>query len=234
MADFVPMDVSTLKGGFSFKSPSYNWTDTTQNINGGFSFDLPLATAAMFNSTALTFAASNTENAMGFLDKIIGRAQTNVTQATDKSFALQDKSLNSMNSMFTQAMDLKRFEIKKKYSIGNLLKPGSNCFITTAVCGTLGLPDDCRQLRALRKFRDEFMESTEEGVDLVIRYYDLAPRIVEVLDVMPEGKFHYNYMLTNFIEPALLHIANGRNEEAQGVYCAMVWYASKVTGVTEG
>lgn len=37
------------------------------------------------------------------------------------------------------------------------------CFITTAACELRGLPDDCRELTTLRRFRDEVLLSSQEG-----------------------------------------------------------------------
>jgi len=56
-------------------------------------------------------------------------------------------------------------------------KEKSGCFITTTVCLHRGLPDDCHELRILRKFRDEHLLSTEEGTTLVESYYKVAPSI---------------------------------------------------------
>ena len=58
---------------------------------------------------------------------------------------------------------------------------GSSCFMTTACCDLIGLPDDCWELRTLRRFRDEVMLSTADGRADVARYYQLAPAILRAI-----------------------------------------------------
>ena len=60
-------------------------------------------------------------------------------------------------------------------------KKKDNCFITTACVEFYGLKDNCSQLNKLRMFRDEYLGKSIEGIELVNRYYKIAPRIVELL-----------------------------------------------------
>lgn len=53
------------------------------------------------------------------------------------------------------------------------------CFITTAVCDTLGRPDDCYELNTFRRFRDGWLSKQADGVELINEYYVLAPMLVE-------------------------------------------------------
>ncbi len=52
------------------------------------------------------------------------------------------------------------------------------CFFTTAAVDTLGLSDDCWELKTLRAFRDGPLGLTEAGRALTARYYACAPRLV--------------------------------------------------------
>lgn len=45
-----------------------------------------------------------------------------------------------------------------------------------------GRPNDCYELQILRRFRDEHLLATDEGIRLVEEYYDIAPRLVPLLD----------------------------------------------------
>ncbi len=56
---------------------------------------------------------------------------------------------------------------------------GGGCFFTTATVETLGLGDDCWELRTLRAFRDGPLAETAAGRALTARYYAEAPRLVE-------------------------------------------------------
>jgi hypothetical protein len=58
----------------------------------------------------------------------------------------------------------------------------SNCFITTACIKHQGLPDDCSELQALRKFRDTVLLETKQGQLLVGEYYNIAPLIVASIE----------------------------------------------------
>lgn len=58
----------------------------------------------------------------------------------------------------------------------------SGCFISTAACQLKGLPDNCLELETLRKFRDEYLLSTKEGVLMVEHYYAISPSIAEKLN----------------------------------------------------
>ncbi len=54
----------------------------------------------------------------------------------------------------------------------------SFCVITTATCIALQGKDDCEELNILRNFRDQHINNTEEGRELVLEYYRVAPLII--------------------------------------------------------
>lgn len=101
---------------------------------------------------------------------------------------------------------------------------GGLCFITTAVCGSLNLPDDCRELRALRDFRDTYMRGDVEREAQVKLYYAVAPTYVRRLDARHDAKLIYARMYSRFILPALHAIDAGDLPEAYAIYCALVEY----------
>ena len=57
-------------------------------------------------------------------------------------------------------------------------EPPEGCFITTACCETLGLDDDCFELRTLRRYRDEVLAKRPGGSGEIAAYYQLAPLIL--------------------------------------------------------
>lgn len=63
----------------------------------------------------------------------------------------------------------------------------SGCFFTTAASLTLGLGDDCWELRTLRTFRDGPLAKTVTGRALITRYYLEAPRLVAAIDRRPDA-----------------------------------------------
>lgn len=225
--------IGTVAGGITYSPVSFSYGNASQVIGGGFAFDLPLASAAMFTNTALDFSAQNTKNAQGFFSGILSRAQGSMDNTVNQSFAYQNKALAATEDVFQQALKVQKYSIKKQYSTGNLLKPGSQCFITTAVCKAANLPDDTWQLMKLRTFRDEYLLSTAEGKALVKEYYRIAPAIVELIDALPTARSIYNYLNNNFIVLALSKISTGDFAGAQGVYTAMVEVARELTGFVD-
>lgn len=53
------------------------------------------------------------------------------------------------------------------------------CFLTTACCDHKGLPDDCPELRAMRKLRDYIKKEYTSAQKCVDIYYKAAPIIVK-------------------------------------------------------
>lgn len=227
---YTPIQVT---GNIGYTAPTFSYGQTTQAINGGYSFDLPLATVASFTNNALAFSEKNSANAQGFFSGIFDRAQAGVQRASDSSFTYQDKSLGVLQGMQEKALAVQKYGIKKQFSTGNLLKPGSQCFITTAICKASGLPDNTWQLMRLRTFRDEYLLTTDEGCDLVEHYYKIAPAIVEAIDKLSNSSSIYAYLSANFIDLALQQISVNNFEGATGTYTAMVKVAQTLAGVVE-
>lgn len=227
MAGYIPTDVA---GGFKYTPVSYSYGSNSQVIAGGLSFDMPLSTVATFTNAALDFSANNSKNAQGFFAGIFGKAQENLTNVSNQAFAYQTTALQTQERMFNNALALQKFAVKKQFQAG-ILNPTSGCFITTAVTAAAGLPDDCHELQTLRKFRDDYMLNTDEGKALVKLYYLTAPAIVAELDKLPNSASVYNWLLQNFIHPAIQAISREDNETAQGIYTALYYEAAKLAGV---
>lgn len=221
----------TVLGSIAYTAPSFNYGATSQAINGGYSFDLPLATVAAFTNNAMSFANQNTANAQGFFSGVFNSGQAAVTRASDQAYAFQDKSLGVLQKMHQGALDVQKYYIKKQFGTMNMLKPGSQCFITTAVCKASGKSDNCWELQLLRKFRDDYLLQTPEGKLLVDIYYQVAPAIVEALDALPTASSAYAYLKGNFIDTALQRISVGDHKGATGIYTRMIEAAAKFAGI---
>lgn len=96
------------------------------------------------------------------------------------------------------------------------------CFITTAVCDSLGLPDDCETLRTLRRFRDEYLARSETGRAHIQEYYATAPKLCEKILARKDAKYYCASLYARFILPALLAIEWKLNENAFSIYRRMV------------
>lgn len=101
-------------------------------------------------------------------------------------------------------------------------KNASRCFITTAVCLTLGKPDRCEELSTMRSFRDQWLRNQPGGPELIEDYYKTAPGIVEEIDRKPERKSIYEAIYRNYILPCVEHAKRKEFTESQRIYVRMV------------
>ncbi len=86
------------------------------------------------------------------------------------------------------------FSARMDYNNSGYSSGSSGCFLTSACVEYLGKDDDCAELTALRKFRDSYMKSTEEGKKLVEEYYSVAPKIVESINASGKKDEYYKYI----------------------------------------
>ncbi len=116
----------------------------------------------------------------------------------------------------------------KQYS----LKPGSFadinggfksrlCYVTTAVCDSLGKGRDCYEINLLKNYRDSYLMETEEGSRLVNEYYDIAPTIVNRINKLEESQDIYKNIYDTYINPCIRLIENGDNEGTKELYVTM-------------
>lgn len=96
------------------------------------------------------------------------------------------------------------------------------CYITTAVCTTMGKPDDCYELNRFRNFRDEYLMRTAEGEAIVREYYDIAPTIVKHIGQKTDSCEIYQGIWDKYLNPCLQMIEQERNEECEQLYMKMV------------
>jgi hypothetical protein len=72
----------------------------------------------------------------------------------------------------------KKADLAKSLEDDKCEPPAQGCFLTTACCEVLGLPDDCFELRTLRRYRDETLRAMPGGNAAIAAYYRLAPSIL--------------------------------------------------------
>ena len=96
------------------------------------------------------------------------------------------------------------------------------CYITTAVCEHEGKPDNCYELASLRKFRDGWLMSEEDGPKLVEEYYDTAPYIVQWINQRPDKLEIYKQINMQYITPCMKYIEEGHNKACKALYKKMV------------
>lgn len=99
--------------------------------------------------------------------------------------------------------------------------PPEGCFITSACCEAVGLNDDCFELRALRRYRDEVLAKRPGGADEIAAYYALAPLILARLP--REGRKRLlAFLYARYILPSALAAQLGLNALAYRLYAAML------------
>ncbi|QDW74081.1 hypothetical protein FND36_08595 [Lachnospiraceae bacterium KGMB03038] len=96
------------------------------------------------------------------------------------------------------------------------------CYITTAVCESRSLPDDCYELETLRAYRDGYLMNSQEGRNLVEEYYDLAPVIVWAINMRKDRQEIYEDLYQSRLIPCIQCIEKGDNETCKDLYTDMV------------
>lgn len=103
----------------------------------------------------------------------------------------------------------------------------SNCFITTATCQAEGKPDNCDELMAFRRYRDNVLLHSDKGKALVEEYYRIAPGIVECIQNDPKSEEIYQYLYTHYILPGYELLQQGCGDDAKRLYCEGVLTLAK-------
>lgn len=99
---------------------------------------------------------------------------------------------------------------------------GGGCYITTATCEEYGKPDDCYELTAFRKFRDEWLLNQPDGEKLIEQYYSTAPEIVELINKQDNRTEIYKHLNDTFLTKCLSYIEQGNNQRCKETYVAMM------------
>ncbi len=96
------------------------------------------------------------------------------------------------------------------------------CYITTATCEMLGLPDDCIELTTLRFFRDEILLASPDGKRDVEEYYRTADVIVERIDTQIDAHLVYQEIYRKSIRPAVQAVQMQEYDKAYTIYRGLV------------
>jgi hypothetical protein len=96
------------------------------------------------------------------------------------------------------------------------------CYITTAVCETLGKGDDCYELTLLRHYRDYYLLGQADGEEVIGEYYNIAPTIVKRINKLSNTSEVYKSVWENYLSPCVKLIEEDKNLECKDVYYQMV------------
>ena len=148
------------------------------------------------------------------------------TQYTDaKEFA------EIFRSAWKQRYPKNVFEIGTYEQICHGFEKRFGCFITTAVCQAQGKPDGCYELTRFRHFRDTWLANQADGKDLIARYYEIAPSIVNIINLQSNASKVYQQIQDTYLNPCLEAIESGDNEACLARYKSMVEELSLLYGV---
>ncbi|MFN0200452.1 MAG: CFI-box-CTERM domain-containing protein [Bacteroidia bacterium] len=113
-------------------------------------------------------------------------------------------------------------ERKANRGSGGRKKGGGGCYITTATCQTLGKPDDCDELNAIRSFRDNWLFYQKLGPEIIERYYEIAPKIVSSIEINQCSADIYQDIWTNHLSTFFYQIQQKKEGAALKTYLKMV------------
>lgn len=107
---------------------------------------------------------------------------------------------------------------------------GSSCFLTTAACEFMQMPDDCWVLTLARKFRDTYMASSLDLATEIVDYYETAPKIVAAINTLENKSKVWKNIFWEFVIPFVVLVGKNENEKAHQKYKELVAEAKKHLG----
>lgn len=96
------------------------------------------------------------------------------------------------------------------------------CYITTAVCESIGDKDGGKVLDEFRRFRDRWLIKAPNGNAKITEYYLFAPMIVRAIDTSGCAKKEYMRIWEQYLAPCLKNIHSGQLDVCAANYQAMV------------
>ena len=96
------------------------------------------------------------------------------------------------------------------------------CYITQAVCESLGKSDDCFELNEFRAFRDNYLITCPDGPALIDAYYKYAPDIICRIFFRRDRDAIYRRIWEEDVQGCLDDILQGECEDCKRRYSLMV------------
>jgi hypothetical protein len=195
-------------------------------LNNSFQQDQAFTGAAIFGANSLISGLASPLIA-GAADQL----KQNATVVPDLFSQMEQNNYNlGLASIQTQADIAQSSIASSQASAQAASSAGGGCYVTSAVCETLGLPDDCHTLKTLRHFRDTYMMGTNVRRAFVHEYYQTAPALVGAIRRRDDAREFLGSLYERFILPALLAIEGGRLDRAFKIYRQMLYYVRAAVG----
>ncbi len=103
------------------------------------------------------------------------------------------------------------------------------CFISTTICTHLGKGEQCDELVFLRKFRDEHLLRTNQGVAMVAEYYSISPPLLEKLEkIYLQNSTIYQFLYEEYLSVIILNLQHTKFEDAISNYKKMLEYITSL------
>ncbi len=94
----------------------------------------------------------------------------------------------------------------------------TSCYLTTAACDAVGLPDDCWELQTLRRFRDTVLPQLSDGNADIAHYYAEAPAALARLRQQPDAQTQLLKIYWQTILPCALLAKMGAHKRCHRRY----------------
>lgn len=95
---------------------------------------------------------------------------------------------------------------------------GGWCYLTTACVETMGLPDNCHELCAMRALRDGYIRKLPEGDAEICDYYFTAPQIIEAINNGGEPEKVFSAIYEELVKPCVEAVDSDNFPEAYEHY----------------
>lgn len=106
-------------------------------------------------------------------------------------------AMNAAELGYESSRAAKRDGLCKSISAGDQ-RP---CILTTVSCRSIGLPDDCFELRMMRRLRDRYVSKSPEGQGVIEAYYATAAFLLERTN-LSQDEFYLTNLYFRYILPA--------------------------------
>lgn len=103
----------------------------------------------------------------------------------------------------------------------------SRCYLTSACVYAKGLSGDCYELETLRRFRDIWLNATEEGKAVIKQYYEIAPKIVSAINETMNSKEIYEMLYEKMVKPCVEFTEQKKYQETLELYRDMTLQLEK-------
>lgn len=135
-------------------------------------------------------------------------------------------SSNNVKNTYSKSRD---YSTSSSYS--HVSSSGGPCFLTTATCLALGKEDDCEELIAFKRYRDEHLIYDKDGANLIREYYRIAPFILQSIDKQMSPNMIFQKLYDEYIVVVYEYLKRKDYVNAKATYISMVENLCSMYGI---